>query len=645
MSRADRYRLLGLCLVLLLAAGLRFYNLDAQSFWNDEGNTARLVERPVALILEGAAGDIHPPGYYLLLHAWRALAGETEFALRAFSAFCGILTVALAAALGRRAGGWWTSLGAALFAALHPLAVYYGQEARMYALLGLASALVLWAGIHLFATSYRTARIPLLRIVGLGAAVALGLYTQYAFVFVLVGLNLAFGAAWLLRRPLSRRAPLLWAGAHLLGGLAFLPWAPIAVRAAGWRPPDLDASGAATALGRTLVVGVTLPENAGTATSILLAIAALLLLLSALARPRDRFAAWAAASAALIPPALIAALDLYRPAYLKFLMASIAPLGVVLALPLTTRKRSTPIPHLLTTRPLPVGGDYIKERLLLRGSAALLLLALLPAQLTSLRHLYSDPAYARDDYRALAAHVAAEGRPGDAVILSAPNQWEVFTYYYPGPLPVYPAPYRPTEDAAAAWMDEILAQHDRLFVLYWGDQESDPGRIVERSLALKAHKATDAWLGDVRFARYGMAEMAGEEKRSGARLGEAIELRAYVLPEEAYAPGDVVPVTLVWEAIEPPQQRYKVFVHLLSAEGALAAQNDAEPVGGFVPTDSWEAGALVTDRYGLYLPPDLPPGEYRMLVGMYAFSGERLPVTFAGEAAGDAIALGTIRIK
>ena len=73
-----------LLLILLLAAGLRFYHLGAQSFWNDEGNTARLVERPVRLIIEGAAGDIHPPGYYLLLHGWRAGTGESEFALRDF---------------------------------------------------------------------------------------------------------------------------------------------------------------------------------------------------------------------------------------------------------------------------------------------------------------------------------------------------------------------------------------------------------------------------------------------------------------------------------------------------------------------------------------------------------------------------------
>ena len=87
--------------VLLLATLLRFHLLEAQSFWNDEGNSARLSERPVAAIIEGTASDIHPPLYYLALRGWRELVGETEFGLRSLSAFAGVLVVAVVIALGR----------------------------------------------------------------------------------------------------------------------------------------------------------------------------------------------------------------------------------------------------------------------------------------------------------------------------------------------------------------------------------------------------------------------------------------------------------------------------------------------------------------------------------------------------------------
>ncbi|HQE93813.1 MAG TPA: glycosyltransferase family 39 protein [Anaerolineae bacterium] len=613
-----------LVVILLIATGLRFYRLDAQSFWNDEGNTARLVERPPALIIEGAAGDIHPPGYYLLLHGWRAITGESEFALRSFSALCGVLTVAVAAAVGRCAGGWRTALGAALIVTVHPLSIYYSQEARMYALLGLVSALTLFFSLKSEVQSPKS-KLPLLLTpysLLLALSIALGLYTQYAYIFVLVGLNLAFGLDWVLRRPWNWRRLGAWIAAHLLGGLTFLPWAPIAWGAKGWRPPDLNPAPALQEIARALLVGITLP--AGDA-SYVIAGAALLWLLALLTRARARFAAWAAMGMALVPPVLLIALGLYRPAYLKFMLAAVVPLAVVLALPLRR-----PDSRWGTVR---------------NGMAGLLLAALLWAQGGALHHLYTDPTYARDDYRGLAARITAESRPDDAILLSAPNQWEVFTYYYRGPLPVYPAPYRPSPSEAAAWVDEIVAQHTRLLALFWGDTESDPERLIEPYLARHAYKAGDTWIGTVRLAIYGTATLPAAPTTSlHVRLGEVIALEGYALAGTAFAPGDVIPLTLFWRAEATPTERYKVFVHLLDAKGTLVAQTDAEPGGGFALTTLWQPEEGLVDRYGILVPPDSAAGEYDLLVGMYGFSGERLPVTLDGQPLGDVLPLTTLTV-
>ncbi|MBN2391133.1 MAG: glycosyltransferase family 39 protein [Anaerolineae bacterium] len=618
--------------ILLVATGLRFYHLDAQSFWNDEGNTARLVERSVALIIEGAAGDIHPPGYYLLLHVWRAFAGESEFALRAFSVLCGVLTVAVAVATGRYVGGWRVSLGAALIVAVHPLAIYYSQETRMYALLGLVSALTLLCSLkfkyevsHVQNQKSKIKNFPLLLTpysLLLALSIAFGLYTQYAYIFVLVGLNLVFGVDWALRRPWNCRVLWLWIGAHALGGLAFLPWAPIALRASDWRPPDLTSAQAIQEITRTLLVGITHP--AGDAPYVIVC-AVVLLLLALITRARSRFAAWAALGMALVPPLLVIILGLYRPAYLKFMMVSVAPLAVVLASPL--RRAGSRL-------------DTVRNWL-----AGALLLALLWAQITSLQHLYADPAYARDDYRGLATRIAAEARPGDAILLSAPNQWEVFTYYYRGPLPVYPAPYRPEPSEAMMWVDEIVANHARLFVLFWGDAESDPDRLIEPYLAQHAYKAADTWLSTVRLAIYGTAALPDAPTTSlNARLGDTITLEGYALPKAVFAPGDIIPLTLFWRAEVTPAERYKVFIHLLNANGTLGAQTDSEPGGGFALTSLWSPGESMIDRYGVLVPPDSVSGEYRLLVGMYGFSGERLPVMLNDQPAGDTLPLMTLTV-
>ena len=599
---------------LLLGAALRFYRLDAQSLWNDEGNTARLVERSVRLIVEGAAGDIHPPGYYLILAAWRSATGDSEFALRGFSALCGVLTIAAAAALGRRAGGRATAVGAAFLVAVQPLAVYYSQEARMYALLGLVSALTLLVAERFVRT------LSCSTYLGLALCIALGLYTQYAYAFVLLGMNLAFVGVWLTRRPWHWRALVPWMTAQLLGGLAFLPWLPHALKVTRWHPPDLNSGPALAEMAHALLTGITLPLEG---TRYLFPVAGLLLAL-ALVRPvRSRFAAWSCVAVTLLPLLLIAALGVYRPAYLKFLLIATAPLAVVCALPLSHSSR------------------------LLRLLAGMLLLALLPAQVASLHNLYCDPAYARDDYRGIAARIAAEAGPEDGILLDAPNQWEVFTYYYHGPLAVYPALYHPTPEEATAWLDEVLqAGHPQIFVLYWGDGESDPHHYFEQGLAQRAYKSGDVWIDSVRLARYGTGPLPqAPTMRVDALLGERILLEGISLPRRDFAPGESVPLTLFWRAENAPDERLKVFVHLLDWNGTLVAQNDSEPVGNFRPTDSWDPEEQLVDRYGVLLPRDLPPGDYALRVGMYRFSGERLPVTQAGQPAGDAVNLGVLTVR
>ncbi len=659
---------LALVAILVLAAFLRLYRLDVQSFWNDEGNAARIAERSLDLIVEGAAGDIHPPGYYLLLHYWRAAFGQSEFALRSLSVVAGLALVALTYLLGRRLYDETTGLVAAFLGAISPFAVYYAQEARMYALLGALSALssLLVARILQPTGRPRSRGAPslgaLTAYVGISAA---GLYTHYAFVFVVVAHSVAFGVWWLAELLGGRRhwgSLAAWAGAQAGVFLLYLPWLPTAVGAAGWSAAGGDYQLGAELLDvlRVLTVGVTLPLGEA---GIALVAGGLLFLLGVIPWA-GRDGGWGQSHASewigtagllitlLVPLALFFGFDLYKPAWLKFLIVILPPFHILVA-------RGVKRLGDLVSRglPTPSGASPSEIHVLRFTPYAVFLVAFAALAYPSLRNLYYNPAYFRDDYRQLAADIRAMRRPGDAIVLNAPNQWEVFTYYYPDQ-DVYPAPYRPEEGRAERFLTPILEEHQRLFVLYWGDAEADPRKRVESWLAEHAYKAGDRWYGSVRLATYGVAPLPHRpHRRIDARFGGApggpavghegvMRLGGYaVAVNGSFSPGDIVPVTLFWEADGSIEEPYKVTVQLLDDEGGLAAQVDTVPGDGLAPTTTWQEGQVLVDRYGIHLPPDLSPGRYSLVVAVYhAVGGERLSVSVDGEHVGDHVVLGDVTV-
>ncbi len=110
-------------------------------------------------------------------------------------------------------------------------------------------------------------------------------------------------------------------------------------------------------------------------------------------------------------------------------------------------------------------------------------------------------------------------------------------------------------------------------------------------------------------------------------LADLIHLTGYALDTSALHPGGTLTVTLNWRASASPAENLVVFTHLLNEDGVLVAQWDAEPADGRFPTSAWPEGSTFGHSVSLQLPADLPPGDYRLLVGMYRWpSLERLPV-------------------
>lgn len=124
-------------LIILVAAGVRFYDLGKPAIWADEGFTLLLSSYSPSQILFHTARDVHPPLYYLLLHEWMNLFGQGVFAARSLSALADVVTVGLGIWLVRLVSTQRAAMLAGTMLALLPIAVRYSQEIRMYALLAL----------------------------------------------------------------------------------------------------------------------------------------------------------------------------------------------------------------------------------------------------------------------------------------------------------------------------------------------------------------------------------------------------------------------------------------------------------------------------------------------------------------------------
>ena len=114
-------------------------------------------------------------------------------------------------------------------------------------------------------------------------------------------------------------------------------------------------------------------------------------------------------------------------------------------------------------------------------------------------------------------------------------------------------------------------------------------------------------------------------------FGDSIRLAGIDLSQVEASPGDVVTVTLQWEAIDRISEEYTGFVHLVDSGGTDVAQDDHPPLNGRYPTDLWFPGTVVSDPYRLELPDDLHGGQYELWGGFYEpGSGRRLPAIAQG---------------
>jgi 4-amino-4-deoxy-L-arabinose transferase-like glycosyltransferase len=242
-------------------------------------------------------------------------------------------------------------------------------------------------------------------------------------------------------------------------------------------------------------------------------------------------------------------------------------------------------------------------------------------------------------FRNVARFLEAVSLPGDGLVLNAPEQVSILSYYYRGQLPYYPLPEGPTveEETTEAQVRGIMAGHNRVHALFWGAEERDPHGLIEGWLGQYGHKATERHFGNLRLVLYTSDDRTNsvtERYLESVRIGDRIELAAYRLSEDVLEADRILRLTLYWQAVGQMDRDYTVFTHLIDSSNRIWAQHDSQPQGGQHPTSHWVEGQVVVDEHELILAlaDNMPPGEYEIEVGMYDWeSGERLTVSKNGQ--------------
>lgn len=408
---------------LALAAGtfavLVFLRLGHQSLWLDEMMSLTVArEAPPAMKAFFLQFPEQHPLYYLVLRIWLKL-GTSEAVLRSFSAVAALLALWPFYELARDLFDRTVARVATLLMATSPFWLYYGQEARMYSLLGLLAVV---SSLVFLRWSRRPSRRLAVLYVAVGVA---GAYTHFFFLFVPI-FHLAYLAV--LRR--REETPSL-ALALVLVGAIYAVYAPWGVLILTHMPESQSWKGARTvlfavpyALLRFSVGYSEFLTNAGWKehvgrvlrnSVVVLAVGVPVFGVLALAGLRKAVRSGARGIfllAGLTIPVVLALLASFR-------IILVGERYFIVAFPFYILLLAIGLREL-----------WRREPRAWRAAAVVVTIGLASVVGKALYDYYFDPAFGKVQWREAAAYVGRNAAPGDAVVFHAGYVDRVFHYYY-----------------------------------------------------------------------------------------------------------------------------------------------------------------------------------------------------------------------
>lgn len=648
-----------LALITLGAFALRVYLLARQSLWYDEGVTVAVAQKSLVELTRWTAHDIQPPLYYYVVAGWGRLAGWSEWSLRFPSVFFGTLITPLLAAvaltLTRRRSA---ALLAALFGALHPLLLYYSQEARMYAMLTALSVtlayLVIRAGDRL-----RYPRLHWVLYVVVGSA---AVYTHYFAFFLLLAFAIAFfgdqfGLLPYIRRKATletqagmqseeaRPAPpeIPWFG-FCLANLAifglYLPWLSamirqLAVDASYWEGP-LKLAEAVRHIAISFVGGETVLEEQAIRFLLPYLVGTLLLIPILLWRnPRGWRTLLYALLWLLIPIGGVLLLAYLVPKFnARYVMVALP--GLILfwsgALANLLARVTSPQSRWRTAGPV------------VRGSlAAVVTMVIVAGFIYADYNWFNDPAFTKAEWRQVAqfirADTAARRQAGETikpqVVLVSGHAWPVWNYYAPD-MPPLRLPEIEILDVNAIldFANSAIPLRDGLrdetdaWLVQWQEEIVDPMNIVPLQLGLAGREErVKPQFWQLRLHHYAGVNAnkvlvePTEVSPASVNFGDQVYLLDYTLADN----GDLL---LFWQLhpdhADPMPDLYVTGQSYAATGMELNRLQDRRLATYEYPSFRWRPDQITLGRIPAadWAGPGALPGEYQVRLGVYDIDGD-----------------------
>ncbi|HEY51855.1 MAG TPA: hypothetical protein G4N94_00145 [Caldilineae bacterium] len=613
--------------IILLAFALRLYEIDAQSFWYDEGVTAQVARLGVRELARWTADDIQPPLYYLLVDGWLRLNPFGEGILRWPSAAFGTLLIPLLWALGRRLWDDRAGLLAALVGATSPLMVYYGQEARMYALLVTLVTLAALVVVRLLdrGAEKRWGLLLAYALAGLAA-----MYTHYFAGFALLALALYWGTVWW-RTGRERRRLGEFALVNAVILLGYLPWLPamfnrFAVDSSYWSG-TLKLGEALLDVVMNFTVGATEVMLEGDARAWLpwFGLAALAWLVAIAVgyrrgdhrnaqRPLALLLLWG-----LLPTFLILSLAFRTPKFnARYLMVSwpawaLLAGGGVANLWSVTRRSS---------------GASRFTVYALRMLAILSVFLLLLAHAQGLSNWFNDDNFAKSAWREAIMEMYAHRQDDETVLLVSGHAYPVFDTYIPPRFGVERQRLPELEildvnqvlgwEETARALNQYLAGKGGVWLFLWQDEVVDPTNVTVTLLARYAdpQPAPDYAYLDLRHYRLRPGQSFPEQPpTNGPQVDFGGQLRLVGIERGEGG------LWLYWRALQPDLPDIQIAMTITDEAGETLFEQDARPAGYDFPTTRWQVG----ETYPAWLPLDAADQALRIRLLAYdAATGERI---------------------